>query len=1030
MGNGAILKNKMVIDTDKLVSGTLNYNLQGFLIKFSLNTIQNKFVHVKREDFNILDFNNQENSPSAGYYLESEFFKYLSGSITIDQLNIFCLSVEKLKSIELKKNEIVHVIRLSINSPYSYFYKIEKTSFPYNKDVDLIDDIDGFIIVPNGSTSVIQDANFDINDKGKQFYLSRKILINNFPPEKKAIVSYQLTLIGIYIKMINEDIFSSFITGTNNYSVYVDIQNYYWISNPDTFENPTIEYLEEYLNNLKQYYKAAYPNKLIIQNSVGIEKLYWLGVSLSTNALTNLPNSDKLDLIRYLIKNKLSNNLEQLIDEQLVIKLVASFNKTNTSEINDFLSNFISINKENGDGTQSTLYEILYNKMSTSTNLKSGLIALSNSWFGSSFKPTTTKSDFVQAVYRLWYYSEYNPYNLDGSLKPNTLGFRSFNNSLSSFSSIDISNYRYKYTHHTAYLKDYNDDPNNHYIFYKELYPEAAPMVIPYDSDKFIGIYFDNFSFKIEGKYIKMYQSLLVGGGDNQYSKYNEMDILFGKYKIFQPVSLLNVNVETKNAISSAYGEDILVNGQNINSFIPAFVLAHIDAEGDSSDTETMIGYTVDVATTFTGVGALTKMKHLRWASSGIVAAGDTALFSMNGLRIVVGGVEFTSGVLGFLANFVECGPDDDFCNGMKSFIMTLQIASLSVNAGDGLASFAMKLQAKRVAKAAGGGSDINTIRQNIENRLKQLYPNGDPVVISQTAETIMMCGLVPLTPSMINNAINKIKKFFGDRVRWTLHPDYTNAFLTDFTVLCRQELGLSEKALEDLVVFANRRTQNPNGSWNLTKFITPQELVLQANFFVKEILKRGFSAGFSNLNNYKLFCNATKSRLIQNLNDLPGNLSDYIGSLECSVKGSAARGWKLGDPEPIAGLAKPTRAIDDIDLGFTLSPTDYDNFVKELKMVIEDMASNDIDFPKFTDEQAKLILEKMTVTKNGKKKVKEMLKYDEVFKLIPVGNSTFLNKIRDAASPYTHFGSKKINFAIVKRGGDYDNLPEVLFKY
>ncbi len=378
----------------------------------------------------------------------------------------------------------------------------------------------------------------------------------------------------------------------------------------------------------------------------------------------------------------------------------------------------------------------------------------------------------------------------------------------------------------------------------------------------------------------------------------------------------------------------------------------------------------------------------------------------------------------------VFCGPDDDFCNGMKTFITILQIASLSVNAADGLATFAMKLQAKRVAKAAGGGSDINTIRQNIENRLNQLYPNGDPIVISQTAEKITMCAIVPIPISVIRNLINKINTAFKNRVPWALHPDYTDVFLSDFTVLCRQELGLSEKELEDLVVFANRRKQNPNGTWKLDKYINPQELVLQANFYVKEILKRGFSAGFSNLNNYKLFCNATKNRLIQNLNDLPGNLSDYIGSLECSVKGSAARGWKFGDPEPIAGLAKPTRAIDDIDLGFTLSPTDYDNFVNELKMVIEDMSNNDIDFPTFTEIEANFILDKMTVIKKGKKKVKEMLKYNEVFELIPAGNSSFVDKIRNAASPHTHFNPKEINFAIVKRGGDYDNLPEVLFKY
>lgn len=249
MGYGAILKNEIVVDTDKLISGTLKYDIQGFLIKFSLETIENKFVHVNKEDFNSLDFNSRDSLPSAGYYLESEFFKYLEESITIQQLNIYCLSTKKLRSIELKENEMINVFRLSIKSPFSFFYKVETINFIYIKNVDLVDS-DGFIIIPSGASTTIQDVNFDTNDKGKQFYLSRKVLIDNFPSEKKSTVSYQLTLIGIYIKMINEDIFSSFITGQNNYPAYVDLQNFYWISNPDTFVNPTVKFLEEYTHYL------------------------------------------------------------------------------------------------------------------------------------------------------------------------------------------------------------------------------------------------------------------------------------------------------------------------------------------------------------------------------------------------------------------------------------------------------------------------------------------------------------------------------------------------------------------------------------------------------------------------------------------------------------------------------------------------------------------------------------------------------------------------------------------------------------
>lgn len=73
-----------------------------------------------------------------------------------------------------------------------------------------------------------------------------------------------------------------------------------------------------------------------------------------------------------------------------------------------------------------------------------------------------------------------------------------------------------------------------------------------------------------------------------------------------------------------------------------------------------------------------------------------------------------------------------------------------------------------------------------------------------------------------------------------------------------------------------------------------------------------------------------------------------------------------------------------------------------------------------------------MVKSSNGyyKEEIAQMLRYDMIFEEIPVGNSTFLQKIRAAAAPHTNFAPGKINFAIIKKGGKYDNLPEVPFKY
>ena len=66
---------------------------------------------------------------------------------------------------------------------------------------------------------------------------------------------------------------------------------------------------------------------------------------------------------------------------------------------------------------------------------------------------------------------------------------------------------------------------------------------------------------------------------------------------------------------------------------------------------------------------------------------------------------------------------------------------------------------------------------------------------------------------------------------------------------------------------------------------------------------------------------------------------------------------------------------------------------------------------------------------RSGLKKSQDMFRY-ELLEKIPVGNSTFLDKIRDATKSYTNFDRSKINLAIIKKGGKYDGKPNVPFKF
>ena len=61
------------------------------------------------------------------------------------------------------------------------------------------------------------------------------------------------------------------------------------------------------------------------------------------------------------------------------------------------------------------------------------------------------------------------------------------------------------------------------------------------------------------------------------------------------------------------------------------------------------------------------------------------------------------------------------------------------------------------------------------------------------------------------------------------------------------------------------------------------------------------------------------------------------------------------------------------------------------------------------------------------------MLKYDNIFKHIPINNSNFYKSIVEACEPFTRFktvnGKAKITFSIILKDGLYDNLPEIAFK-
>jgi hypothetical protein len=1006
MATAKILRGGWVIKIDNL-SANIKQDLDGFLVEFTIGG--DTYIHRNRNDFKTLDITSISNQLDNKYYKKAIFLMYYEGKASLIEVKESELANDKRIKIAEKGDKIV-VTKLFVQTPY-LFYEVYTSTFIYNGNSVNVLKVNGDINFPPDTLSQ-SPVKINANINANNFFESRKGLINMFPNEKDR-AALLITKIGLLINMINEDIFPLFNIGGIDYSAYVDAQNLEW-QNGSIFIQPTLVGLQLFLDGLTEYYSIAYKNQNNIALSSGIEKLYWFAMLLTPSSLSSLPPQSKLDLLEFICKYKLSSIKEKIPEENLVINILLSFSPNNISQIDGLLAHLITFPILNSN---QSIYEILYSKLSTSTNIKEGLLGLSNWVFKTDFKPTKTKEQFVQAVYALWQLSKFNPYGEDGSIKQDSIGFKILNADTAKYDNIaNAPSTTFTYSYEVSYKVI--SQPNSHIpeindISYQEVYKNAAPILFPYESEKFAGVFFDNFNFRFDGAKITATQTFLLGieavnGGIGTIGllKEKKQDVLYGTYDIYQPVSLLSTNIETKSALSTVNGNNIVVNGNNINSLIPIFVLKFIDDAGDRSDAETVIGYVVDVVTTYAGIGALAKLKHLRWAATGAETVG---LFTLDGLRLVVGGVEFTSGVLGFFANFVECDPNNSFCNGVKTFIIALQLASLTINATDSLATFAMRRSAGRVIEEAGGANEAEIV-QNIKDRLIALNASANVDTVGEAANAIYRSGRLYSFPANIFASIERTVKGFISSSRnigkFVLHSDYTNSVIHNFIERCLN-LNVDQRVITDLLIFANRKA----------KYINPEQLLLRLDY-MRALLKRGYTAGFESLTQFNTFGRTFKNKFLDNLDLIGGGFDEFLESMEVVVKGSATQTWKTGD-EIINGITRPLREADDIDIAIRLTRKDYLGFRERLKEVIED-------YDLLTKGQ-----------KNGLRGQidmgTDMLKYDNVFKKIPIANSNYYYSIADACEPFTRFKKegniRKITFSIILKDGLYDNFPELLFK-
>jgi hypothetical protein len=500
-------------------------------------------------------------------------------------------------------------------------------------------------------------------------------------------------------------------------------------------------------------YHSLYDDEYFARFRLGlIEFRYWIiqykddYTKIDENALAvyivNLFSYQELNALSYDTKINLLNKIlrdnfwiignwgfNKLNEEEAIIKIIRSIasedlnGNLNYSDIDKFM---MFLNSIYDFAEEITLYQVLYDRI--------------NDTAFSSDDGKGNKGQLVKTVYNLWLESKFNPQHSVTTIAQNALSY-------------------FKYTPFNALWQ--TEDPTITFPIPDET---AAPKIICYESEKILLWYVDNFKFEFYNNKILAKQDIK----DYGYQPY-------GFYDIFQPIALrvtdsddTIIRMPVKGIATSANYEDF------INNCIPIFYLQYVDDLGDYSDTKETIGTAIDVVLTFTGVGNIAKLRHIKDVSllRKLFIAGELTLVERVALTRALSGLASASEAVIAIASLVfrfstaSCTvyynnaqntpePTDPeyqkytLCQSINGWLFALEMLSLS---GDLLARRAFNRATKRLQQSIPAGSQYNELRTAV-NSLDEL----DSLLIDflQSIQTTY-----PNVFARVNNFSTQEKKF------------------------------------------------------------------------------------------------------------------------------------------------------------------------------------------------------------------------------------------------------------------------------
>lgn len=570
-----------------------------------------------------------------------------------------------------------------------------------------------------------------------------------------------------------------------------------WMSNSDnqSYYFYTNERLIEYRDYLIKYKAWFLVNREKINTLTSAEKLYSVVGHFSARALEVLEVKEKIRILDvFCTKSILGYYLSpgEFNEEHIVLKVIKS---VTAQQAYDFLTQLAKSGEySSANDKDKTLFELLYRKIGDE-----GLFGLDDK----------NKFALINRLYLLWYISDYNPYE--------------------------------KYN---LALTTSNTDS-----LYATL--EDKIVFVPYSSKKSWGFYTDNMDFdfsdgKIETDYdFSNWQIEILSAFIKAFQGTN-------KYGYYQAVTFKNTD-ENEYAIQiPGIALEDKIPGLSVNTFaegvnLPLFYLKYIDDYGDNEDLWTGVGLTLDIVLTFTGIGNLAKLRHLRHVTKlGRLAIGKAVpaaerILATQALRGITGALELTSSIASLILTHYTDGcqiyinnvnqnynesnsnveippqptnPNYNWCRNLDRWLMAVQLVSGGVD-----------LVSQRVLS--------KTSKQLIENPndIPIDFPDEALVVISSYADvngTFLTAFRLKRNQKIVDNVKERVKN-----AGWNLNLTNTEI---DEIIIHATNKNLRQVDIE-IFIFT---------SANIRKPLTKNEVINRITNLKDTVRPRGYPYGFT----------------------------------------------------------------------------------------------------------------------------------------------------------------------------------------